>query len=102
MTYEPGRDPNNPLDVHPKERPYEAAAARTSTTSWPLILGLLALAVIGAMFFYNMSDRSTVATDTRPAATSTATTGSGTNKSAPRETTGAPMQRPTTPAPAPK
>jgi len=98
MTYESGRDPKNPLGVHPKERPYEAA--RASTVGWPVILGLLALAVIGAMFFYNMTDRSAVATDTRPAATSPTTTGSGMNNPA-RETTGAPMQRPA-PAPAPK
>ena len=99
MTYEPNRESKNPLDVHPKERPYEAA--RAGTASWPLIFGLLALAVIGAMFFYNMTDRATVATDTRPAATSPNTTGSGMNNPT-RETTGTPMQRPTTPAPAAK
>ncbi len=99
MTYEPGRDPKDPLDVHPQRRTYDAA--RASAAGWPMILGLLALAIIGALFFYNMGDRTTVATDNRPAATSPSTTGSGMNNPA-RETTGAPMQRPTTPAPAPK
>jgi hypothetical protein len=99
MTYEPGRDPASPLDVHPRRRTYDAA--RAGAAGWPMILGLLALAILGALFFFNMGDRSTVATDNRPTA-SPATTGSGINNPAPRETPGAPMQRPTTPAPAPK
>ena len=101
MTFEPGRDPQNPLDVHPKERRYEAS--RSGMPGVAVILGLMALAIIGALFFYNMTDRATVATDTRPTATAPTTTGAGTgNPATPRETTGAPMQRPTAPLPAPK
>lgn len=96
MTYDPGRDPTNPLDVNPRSR----RTLPNSGSGMGMLLGILALLVIGGFIFYAMSDNATVATnDSRPAATAPSTTGS-----APRETTGSPMptQRPAIPAPAPK
>ena len=72
---------------------------RDGSFGMPMLLGLLALLLIGGFMFYSMSDNATVASnDSRPAVTAPSTTGAA----APRETTGAPMptQRPATPAPA--
>ena len=97
MTYDPDRDAKAPLDVNPNQRrDFPDKSSRSG-----MLLGLLALLLIGGFIWYTMSDTNpTVATkETRPAAAAPSTTGS-----APRETTSAPMpaQRPATPAPAPK
>ena len=97
MTYDPGRDPTNPLDVNPNQRRYQGF--RDSGSGMATLLGILAILILGGFFFYSMSGDRTVATnDSRPAATAPSTTGAA----APRETTGAtmPAQRPATPAPA--
>lgn len=72
MTYDPGRDPQNPLDVNPQPRVYREG--RTSTnTAW--LLGAIALLVVGALTWYGMRDGTNVATSDRPAVTAPNTTG---------------------------
>ena len=70
-----------------------------------LLLGLIALLLVGGFLFYGMrgDDTDNVASDGRPAATQTNTTGTGgaIKPTTPAPTTPAPANRaPTTPAPA--
>jgi len=82
MTYEPGRDPQNPLDVDPKTRQYRTEqpvggvpARSRGGISW--MVGVIALLAAAGIIWYGMSDRTDMATNERPAATAPATTGAG-------------------------
>ena len=78
MTYEPGRDPQNPLDVDPKTRQYRTETpvggvpAQPRSGMW--MVGVLALLAAAGIIWYGMSDRSNVANNEMPAATGPATT----------------------------
>lgn len=72
MTYDPNRDTRIPGDMNPRARRYDRMR---SNSGLGLLLGLIALLLIGGFLFYNMGDRDNVASNSRPAAT--ATTGSG-------------------------
>ena len=73
MTYDPGRDPTDPLDVNPNQRRYQGF--RDNGSGMFMLLGILAILILGGLFFYSMGGDRTVATnDTRPAATAPSTT----------------------------
>ena len=73
MTYDPDRDTRAPSDVNPNRRPYERNAGGRSMG---LVLGLIALLLVGGFLFYGMRDANNVASDNRPTATQPDTTGS--------------------------
>jgi hypothetical protein len=74
MTYDPDRDTRAPGDVNPNTRPYKRP--RTGG-GYGVLLGLLALLIIGGFLFYNMGRSATVATDARPDVRAPVTTGAG-------------------------
>src|SRR5688572_28603562 len=105
MTYDPGRDPQNPLDVNPKPREHldPTPKAGMSTGLW---VGILAVLGIATFLMFNMGREDNVATD-RPVTNPPVTTGSGTITPAPATRdmgtgTNPPAANTPTPVPAPK
>ena len=87
MTYDPDRDAKAPLEVNPNHHTGYAKP----TSGMGMLLGLIALLVVGGFIFYAMNGDRTVATnDSRPASTAPSTTGSGTTTPAPRPATPTP------------
>ncbi|ARP98628.1 hypothetical protein [Pseudorhodoplanes sinuspersici] len=72
MTYDPDRDARAPDDVNPNRRPYER---RAGGRSMGLVLGLIALLLVGGFLFYSMRDANDIASDNRPTASQSDTTG---------------------------
>ena len=90
MTYEPGRDPQNPLDVHPKSREFRHETPPKAGMSTGMWVGIAAALAIVMFVMFNMAGNDNVATDTRPVTNPTSTTGSGTSTPAPAARDGLP------------
>ena len=103
MTYDPGRDPQNPLDVNPKPREFRDPTPRAgSGMSAGLWVGILAVLAAATFFMFSTGRDDNVATFERPGTNSPATTGSGEAAPAPANRNLDTANPPTTTAPAPK
>ena len=85
MTYDPGRDPTNPLDVHPKPREHRDVTPPKSGMSTGLWVGIAAALAIAIFVMFNMAGNDNVATNNRPVTNPSATTGSGATAPASRD-----------------
>ena len=92
MTYDPERDARAPADVNPNTRPHERLR---SGNGMPIMLGLLALLLIGGFLFYSMSR------ETKVVGTPGATTGIGAPSTARDSGTGINPNAAPKPGPAP-
>jgi hypothetical protein len=90
MTYDPGRDPQNPLDVHPKQREFRDETPPKAGMSTGLWVGIAAALAIAIFVMFNMAGNDQVATDNRPVTNPPATTGAGTTAPPPAARDGQP------------
>ena len=74
MTYDPNRDTRAPGETNPNRRP---DARNSGGMGMGMVLGLLALVILGGLLFYNMRGDNNVASTNQPAGTQQSTTGSG-------------------------
>ncbi len=106
MTYDPGRDPQNPLDVNPKPREFRDETPTKAGMGAGLWIGILAVLAVATFLMLNMGrSDNVVATDERPVTNAPATTGSGSVEPAPivrDRATGANPPAANAPAPAPR
>lgn len=104
MTYDPGRDSQNPLDVNPKSREYRDVTPPKAGMSAGLWIGIVAALAVATFLMFNLGRSDNVAaTDDRPVPNAPATTGSGTGEPAPAlrdRATGANPPAANVPAPA--
>lgn len=74
MTYDPDRDARAPNDVNPNTRSYERPRGGSGLA---VMLGLIAVLIVGGFVFYSLSRQASLATDGKPDAQPLVTTGAG-------------------------
>ena len=81
MTHGPNRDPGDRREINVIERPIRRA---NDSLNIGVTVAVLAILVLGGLFWYGTNNTTTVGTNDRPIAQGPATTGVGTGAAEPR------------------